>query len=240
MKHIKLFEKYGLTSDVMIHPDIKKMVTELVGWNQGIEDCINIISTKAKSMTDKGEARSDATIKNTGDGVIVKLISEYYFGRNLPRLIDESKWQIYKKKWLVYWRGVPELRYIDNLMYNGNFTGANNYYQGTWITKNKEYALGFSDKTKPETLLEILLMPDIKLISENDLYKIQSEVLNVLQKKQNAALAAEIFDKYLYHSIIYAKEMLANMTFLVITHGFDALAIDSDICVNKEKIALTK
>lgn len=134
-----LFEKFGLTTGIKPHPQMEEFVRDRIGWNGGISDCLDVVSTKAMGIVKNGFVRTGTTT-STGEDALVKIITRFYFGRNTPKTVSSDLWDRYERIWESYWRGVPEHRYVSDLAYDGSFTGGQNIYQGTWMTTDREYA----------------------------------------------------------------------------------------------------
>lgn len=162
MDHLMLFEKFGLTTGIKPHPQMEEFVRDRIGWNGGISDCLDVVSTKAMGIVKNGFVRTGTTT-STGEDALVKIITRFYFGRNTPKTVSSDLWDRYERIWESYWRGVSEHRYVSDLAYDGSFTGGQNIYQGTWMTTDREYAAKYADQSDPDTLIHILKNPSMRL-----------------------------------------------------------------------------
>lgn len=262
LKTYNLFEKYGYKSNTEYPAIFKKAITEAFGWNSGIATAIDMIvsMTQEKSfknnIDDFGQELIDEWIfdKNKyAEGKIAKGIITYTFGRNVPKKISDNNWEAFKSKWDLYYRGIGEFKWVNSFKYSNDFTGmATDDYQGVWLTKNINVAKMFSHgydqdtdmpyvklsksdlKKANKNLTEVLILPDIKLISDNDIEKKVDETINIIKK-----YIASNNDKGLHWLYQLTLKFLCTNTFIAVCNKYDGINTNvSDITSNDPYMTL--
>lgn len=241
------FKKLGSTD---VHPKLKEAIQNIIGWNQGIEKCVKMLTNLGQEIAEKGYVRSDKLLfKRTG--LIEKTILHYYYpGR--PKIVSKEVFEIISKKNLgTFYRGVSKEKYADELMFsNKSFTGTDNFVVGTWITDDKKYALEYAEQQESgaNTLLEMTLSKDIKFCEDEAVQKCSKDLRDsIFQIKQWAF--SQPNDKYelqenksLIHTCQFAMQHLVhNTTFLCCVLGFEAYDEDRKdnrvyVIFNKERL----
>lgn len=245
MKHLKHINEYHGFYKNIIDNRIIEIFKNHLTWNSGIEKIVNICSSLGKDISSMRGTDMSRLRTNKDENLISKIIINHYF-RTKPKLVGEKLWNFYNSKLETYWRGVPSIEYVESFKYGkGDFTGNSNIIQGTWVTTDKDYALDYSDKNIPETLIEVLIN-NCKLADAYKLHEKEISLHKIFNDIKENLLGDKNMDKHLYHTLSYIiNEIVHNKTVLSIILGYEGYQTNEksgDVLVifNQEKIIIKK
>lgn len=241
--NVKIDEFYYFKNKNAYIPDsIKKVFTDIGIWNKSIEKCILAIGEFAYDLaTNKGAMVDKIYYKNRS--VISELINRYYYN-GLPKVVDEDVFNKLAKNNTIYYRGVENKKYVDDIKYRNIFSGINNFIQGTWITTNKAYAYTYANN-EDDNLIECLISKDSKIYDEGkselkyDVDKIHSDLNEVLSDMEYTNLEY----KYILFMLKYMRDyLLFNKNFMLAINGYDIYNHTNNVMIvlNKSKLIIKK
>jgi hypothetical protein len=221
-------EKYGLDlRSVFIPAKIKSIVDDLFGWDRAIEETVKVACFYASKLHDQGFVKLD-TVTHKNENIISKLIISSTFGNARPVMVTDRRWDhLAKTGHKIFWRGVDDPKYVDSFKYYGDFVGGHYTYTGTWMAADREKALGYSDRSSPETLMEMMVNKFASIADNDDIKNIANNFRDALNQASNDNLDSKEYDKYLSYCLKYIMEMLAsNYTWICVVSGYHGVNLE--------------
>jgi hypothetical protein len=226
-----------------VEPEVEKELTHLFHIDDPLTKAINIIVKPAHDMAQKGESRPDSMLDKRGQIKAAVALRDAYFPGQM-QFVNDKHFDALAKHNKVYYRGVHEKKFVDDLHYNiTNFMGHSNEYQGSWMTDDKKYAQDYHYDEHP---LEIIIKPDAKIGMDKEIDSKRSEYMRKMMQLQDYADKEIEGDRFkeVHHQAHYLKDYLMNSAVLAIALHYDGVRFTLDhgseviIMFNREKMVV--
>lgn len=225
-----------------VEPEVEKEIEKSFHVDDPLIKAINIVAKHAHEMATKGETRTDTMNDEKGQLKAAVILRNAYFPGQ-AQFVSNAHFDLLAKRNKVYYRGVQEKKFIDDLHYNiTNFMGHSNEYQGTWMTDDIKYARQYHFDEHP---LEIIIKPDAKIGTDKEIDKIRIEYMRDMMKLQDYADSFEIEAKYkeIHYQTEYLKNYFMRPAIIAIALKYDGVRFtldESDVVImfNREKMVI--